>query len=274
VNSGDHHLSVTPHPEIASRSTDRRSGCRCVPTTETGMALDRAKRNGIARHYAHRGHRWHARWKLACDPAYAAVADLLGNRSLPLLDIGCGIGLLGQYLHAEHPGTRYIGVDHDPRKIAAACEAAAGLDGDMDFRCADAATLPPVHGHVVMLDVLHYLSAARQQALLRVALAHLAPEGTLVIRNVLREPNWRFHATRVEEFFLRVSGWIPGGAQHYPDAEELGTPLRQAGLDVQVSPLRGRTPYNSYLLVARFSRVRTKTDVSGRDRLYSAAQSP
>jgi len=240
------------------------------------MALDRAQRNRIARRYAHRGHRWHARWKLACDPAYAAVDDLLGGPPLPLLDIGCGIGLLGQYLQAGHARTPYIGVDHDPRKIAAAREAAAamGLDRDIDLRCADAATLPPVHGHVALLDVLHYLSAPQQQALLQVAIAHLAPDGTLVIRNVLREPNWRFHATRVEEFFLRVSGWIPGGAQHYPRAEELCAPLRQAGLDVQVRSLRGRTPYNSYLLVARFHRPRTKTRVTERDRLYSAAQSP
>lgn len=240
------------------------------------MALDRAQRNRIARRYAHRGHRWHARWKLACDPAYAAVDDLLSGPPLPLLDIGCGIGLLGQYLQAGHARTPYIGVDHDPRKIAAAREAAAamGLDRDIDLRCADAATLPPVHGHVALLDVLHYLSAPQQQALLQVAIAHLAPDGTLVIRNVLREPNWRFHATRVEEFFLRASGWIPGGAQHYPRAEELCAPLRQAGLDVQVRSLRGRTPYNSYLLVARFHRPRTKTRVTERDRLYSAAQSP
>jgi 2-polyprenyl-3-methyl-5-hydroxy-6-metoxy-1,4-benzoquinol methylase len=240
------------------------------------MALDRAQRNRIARRYAHRGHRWHARWKLACDPAYAAVDDLLSGPPLPLLDIGCGIGLLGQYLQAGHARTPYIGVDHDPRKIAAAREAAAamGLDRDIDLRCADAATLPPVHGHVALLDVLHYLSAPQQQALLQVAIAHLAPDGTLVIRNVLREPNWRFHATRMEEFFLRVSGWIPGGAQHYPRAEELCAPLRQAGLDVQVRSLRGRTPYNSYLLVARFHRPRTKTRVTERDRLYSAAQSP
>ena len=238
------------------------------------MALDRAQRHRIARRYAHRGHRWHARWKLACDPAYAAVDDLLSGPSLPLLDIGCGIGLLGQYLQAGHARTPYIGVDHDPRKIAAAREAAAAARLEMDLRCADAAALPPVHGHVALLDVLHYLSAPQQQALLQVAIAHLAPDGTLVIRNVLREPNWRFHATRVEEFFLRVSGWIPGGAQHYPRAEELCAPLRQAGLDVRVRSLRGRTPYNSYLLVARFHRPRTKTRVTERDRLYSAAQSP
>ena len=46
------------------------------------MALDRAQRNDIAHHYAHRGHQWYARWKLACDPAYDAVDPLLRGSSL------------------------------------------------------------------------------------------------------------------------------------------------------------------------------------------------
>ena len=68
---------------------------------------------------------------------------------------------------------------------------------------------------------------------------------------LIQVANWRFHATRVEEFFLRTSGWIPGGAQHYPSAGELRAPLQDAGLHVHIEPLRGRTPFNSYLIVAR-----------------------
>jgi 2-polyprenyl-3-methyl-5-hydroxy-6-metoxy-1,4-benzoquinol methylase len=215
--------------------------------------LDRATRNIIASHYSHRGHRLHARWKLANDPAYATAADLLGHSSLPLLDIGCGIGLLGQYLHAAGALSHYIGVDHDPRKIQAALTAArhGQFEQRMQLHCADVATLPPISGHVALLDVLHYLPADRQLALLQTATTHLAPNGVLVIRNVLREPNWRFHATRLEEFFLQASGWIPGGAQHYPTADELRTPLENAGLLVDITSLRGRTPYNSYLILAR-----------------------
>lgn len=215
--------------------------------------LDRATRNAIANRYAQRGHRVHARWKLAHDPAYAATADLIAVRDLPLLDVGCGIGLLGHYLHAVGRRTRYLGVDYDAHKIGAAQAAAkqGGFDDSMEWRCDDAAALPPRHGHVVLLDVLHYLSAADQLALLQVAMTHLAPSGLLVIRNVLCEPNWRFHATRLEEFFLRASGWIPGGAQHYPTIDEIRAPLISAGLNVSVSPLRGHTPYNSYLIVAQ-----------------------
>jgi len=219
----------------------------------TGTRMDRRCRQRIANLYDSRLQRGYVRGKLAGDPVYAATAALLAGTTLPLLDIGCGIGLLGLYLHAQGDTRPYLGLDHDPRKIAAGQRAMqrAGFAASMSLRHADAAELPPMHGHVALLDVLHYLPAGRQPALLREAVRHLAPDGRLVIRNVLREPNWRFHATRVEEFFLRSSGWIPGGAQHYPTAGELRAPLEDAGLDVRIEPLRGRTPFNSYLIVAR-----------------------
>ena len=215
--------------------------------------MDRRSRQHIANLYDGHLQRGYVRGKLAGDPVYAATATLVAGTTLPLLDIGCGIGLLGLYLHALGHAQPYLGVDHDPRKIAAGQQAVqrAGLDTWMSLRHVDAAELPPMHGHVALLDVLHYLPAARQSPLLQEAARHLAPGGCLIIRNVLREPNWRFHATRVEEFFLRTSGWIPGGAQHYPSADELRAPLQDAGLDVRIEPLRGRTPFNSYLVVAR-----------------------
>ncbi len=215
--------------------------------------MDRRSRHRIAHLYESRLQRGYVLGKLAGDPVYAATAALVAGTALPLLDIGCGIGLLGLYLHALGHAQPYLGLDHDPRKIAAGQQAVqrAGLDALISLRHADVAASPPMHGHVTLLDVLHYLPAARQPALLWEAARHLAPDGCLVIRNVLREPNWRFHATRVEEFFLRTSGWIPGGAQHYPSASEVRAPLEDAGLEVRIEPLRGCTPFNSYLIVAR-----------------------
>lgn len=215
--------------------------------------MDRRSRQRIAHLYDNHLQRGYVRGKLAGDPVYSATAALVAGTTLPLLDIGCGIGLLGLYLHALGHARPYLGLDHDARKIAAGQQAVqrAGLGALMSLRHADAAELPPMHGHVALLDVLHYLPAVRQPILLQEAARHLAPEGCLIIRNVLREPNWRFHATRVEEFFLRTSGWIPGGAQHYPSADELRAPLQDAGLHVRIEPLRGRTPFNSYLIVAR-----------------------
>lgn len=214
--------------------------------------MDRRTRQQIARSYQSPLQRGYVRGKLASDPVYAATAALIADTQLPLLDIGCGMGLLGQYLNAVGYMQPYLGLDHDPRKIAAGQAAAtrAGLTEVMQLQCADVAELPPLHGHVTLLDVLHYLPAQRQFDLLAAAAGHLAPQGRLIIRNVLREKNWRFHATRVEEFFLHVSGWIPGGAQHYPDAESLRATLESQGLEVRMQSLRGHTPFNSYLIVA------------------------
>ncbi|HEY8683209.1 MAG TPA: class I SAM-dependent methyltransferase [Rhodanobacter sp.] len=215
--------------------------------------MDRPARRLIARLYDTRLHRGYAMGKLASDPAYAAAAAIIAGSTLPLLDIGCGIGLLGHYLHARGHMQPYLGLDYDERKIGAGLRAVqrAGPDTGMTLQHADASELPSVHGHVALLDVLHYLPAERQLALLQAAARHLAPQGCLIIRNVLREPNWRFHATRLEEFLLYAFGWMTGGAKHYPTAEELRKPLESAGLVVHIESLRGRTPFNSYLIVAR-----------------------
>ena len=148
--------------------------------------------------------------KLAADPAYAATAELVRQRPQPLLDIGCGIGLLGQYLHAHGAVTRYLGVDNDPRKIEAGLRALrrSGLEGTLRLLQGDGAFAQACHGHVALIDVLHYLPEAGQRAVLENAVAHLAPRGRLIVRNVLRESSWRFHLTRVSEFFLRISGWM------------------------------------------------------------------
>ena len=57
-----------------------------------------------ARHAAARRYRawpnlyYYAHGKIALDPAYPASARLLADSSHPLLDLGCGMGLLAAYL--------------------------------------------------------------------------------------------------------------------------------------------------------------------------------
>lgn len=214
--------------------------------------MDASTRHRIADSYDHWFQRRYVSGKLATDPAYAAAAELVAHRPMPLLDVGCGIGLLGQYLHARGVLAGYLGVDHDARKIEAGQRALrhAGLDRVLTLRQADGLEPQPVRGHVALLDVLHYLPANQQQALLRHAASHLAPGGRLIVRSVLRERSWRYVYTRISEFFLHASGWMRVGAQHYPSAAELRTALEGNGLSVQVRSLHGRTPFDSYLIVA------------------------
>ncbi|HEY6984602.1 MAG TPA: methyltransferase domain-containing protein [Rhodanobacteraceae bacterium] len=202
---------------------------------------------GIAARYR-RNQRGYVRGKLRWDPVFAAAASLLADSPRALLDIGCGIGLLGQYLRAHGLQAPYHGLDLDDRKIDAARVAAAA---DMDFTTAASTDLPAFAGDVAMIDLLHYLTADQQRRTLEGAAARVAPDGVLLIRNVLRDRSWRFRVTRLEEQFARMIGWIRSPTRHFPDRAEVERPLASMGFAVRVEPLWGRTPFNSYLFVAR-----------------------
>jgi 2-polyprenyl-3-methyl-5-hydroxy-6-metoxy-1,4-benzoquinol methylase len=217
--------------------------------------MDQAHHRLIAQRIGSRLRRpWHgdyARGKLRFDPAYGAVATHVGHHDGGLLDIGCGLGLLGFYLRERGFRGEYLGIDFDAGKIDEARRVAAAHYPDLEFKVADAGELPPFQGNVALLDVLHYLDRTEQQSLLRAAAARVAPGAALIVRNVLRERTWRFHATVVEEFFLHASRWMRTPARHYPERDEIEAPLREAGLALEVRPLWGRTPFNSFVIVAR-----------------------
>ena len=68
---------------------------------------------------------WYVRCKLASDPLYAEETVALRDTEAPLLDLGCGIGLLAHALRAQGYTGTYVGIDNDIGKIAAAQAAAA-----------------------------------------------------------------------------------------------------------------------------------------------------
>lgn len=204
----------------------------------------------IALRFARRSHAGYARGKLRHDPVFAAAAGWIGTDAMPLLDIGCGLALLGLYLRECGWNGDYHGLDFDARKIAAARVAAQALDR---FRLDDerAQALPPFAGHVALIDVLHYLPQDEQQALLREAVARVAPGALLIIRSVLRMPGWRFQLTRLEERFIHAIGWVASPVRHYPLREEIEAPLQTGGLSTHVQPLWTGTPFNSFAIIAR-----------------------
>ncbi|MCE5234078.1 MAG: class I SAM-dependent methyltransferase [Mizugakiibacter sp.] len=205
----------------------------------------------IVRRLPSRGLRGYASGKLRIDPVYAEATRILAGSPLGLLDIGCGMGLLGAYLREHGWRGDYLGIDNDPRKIAAGRAAVAGVLPPLRLEAGDDRALPAFSGHVALLDVLHYLPAPRQRALLAAAAAHVAPDGLLLIRNVLRDRSWRYHATVFEEHLLRLSRWMRTGATYFPSLDEIRGPLQDAGLRVECRPLWGRTPFNSHIVTAR-----------------------
>src|SRR5699024_673334 len=133
-----------------------------------------------------RWERGYARGKLRTDPVFEAANRELSGNGLPLLDVGCGMGLLGQYLRECGWRGRYVGIDSDRRKIASARSVTSGC-GDMEFIDCDAGNLPEFHGNVAILDALHYMPTDAQQRVLADAARRIAIGGVLMIRNCLRD---------------------------------------------------------------------------------------
>ena len=203
-------------------------------------AADRFRHNRVLHGYA--------KGKTGWDPAYATVAGLLEKSTHPLLDIGCGVGLLAAYLRECGCEQQILGIEPDAAKIEVANERVASVYPMLEFRVGDARCLPEFSGDIVMLDVLHYMEPDVQRSVLEQISTRIGPGGRALIRTTFRDGSWRYYATMLEEAFVRVSGWICGGSCHFPTREEVTAPFHGPEWNVSVAPMWGRTPFNSHLI--------------------------
>jgi 2-polyprenyl-3-methyl-5-hydroxy-6-metoxy-1,4-benzoquinol methylase len=198
--------------------------------------------------------RWdyfYVRSKLRSDPVYSAVVREIAASELPVLDIGCGIGLLSQYLRATGHRAPVIGFDYDGRKITSA-KFVAKRSGhqDLSFSAGDARSgLPEFSGHVVILDILQFFTHDEQNALLSAAAARVAPGGKLIIRSTLRDDSWRYRMTVFGDHFAKITSWMKAAPTWYPDAQQMREVLGNAAMDVRLQPLWGGTPFNNYFII-------------------------
>ena len=193
--------------------------------------------------------RGYVRGKLALDPVYRAVFAEIGTCPLPVLDIGCGVGLLAAFLRSRGHRAPLHGLDLDAEKIEAA-QRTLGDRGGLSFRAHDARDgLPPHRGHVVMLDILQYFSPDQQRELLAAAADRLAPTGRLIIRSCLSEATFRHRITRAVDRFASKVSWMKAEATTYPPKERFFGTLEPLGLEGRVQHLSGVLPFNNYLLV-------------------------
>lgn len=190
--------------------------------------------------------------KVKTDPLYGAVYDELRTSELPLLDLGCGLGLLAFYLRERGLDFPIRGLDYDPRKIVSADKVAASLaHRGISFSTHDARQGLPEHaGNVSILDILQFFTPPEQEELLGLAAARVAPCGKLVIRSGLRDESWRFKVTVAGDLLAKASFWMKAAPTHYPTAEDFKRILSAHG-EVSVLPLWGGTPFNNHLIVLR-----------------------
>lgn len=221
--------------------------------------MDAAAARGIARAFlpervlGNRYDYYYTLTKLRTDPLYPGVLDALRGTTAPVLDLGCGLGLLLHALRLDGQTQDWHGVDIDADKIGRG-RAIAERNGIADgarFEVVDLAKgWPPHRGSVAILDVLQYLDAQAQGALLDDTAAMLTPGAKLVIRSGLGDDSRRGRTTRITDRLAHIAGWMQEVPKRYPTRAELESRLHAAGLRVDFRPLYGNTPFNNWLIVA------------------------
>lgn len=212
---------------------------------------------------------WHfARGKLGRDPVFR---HLLGAGLIPprarVLDIGCGQGLVAGLLRAcdemrgaaEWPagwpaapaGTRLTGIELMSRDVERA-RAAFGNVPDTVFLCGDLRELPfPVSDTVVILDVLHHVSHADQDAVLRRVRDALAPGGRLLLRVADAGHRRGYLLSQwIDRTVARLRGHRVAPTYGRPLADWIAR-LQALGLAVEARPMSQGTPFANVLLVAQ-----------------------
>lgn len=196
--------------------------------------------------------RSYVRAKLKSDPVYEAVWKLVEGSSQPILDVGCGIGLLPMFLRGRGYQGVLVGIDTDVEKINLARAVAAGNSASTTFEVKDARQgCGGFTGSVALLDVLHYLPSEDQRSLLRNCANAVAPGGMVIIRDCPRDGSWRYRATYLEEWFAKTIGWLRVPMLNFPTRQEITQVFEPAEFSAHIAPLWGNTPFNNHLFVFR-----------------------
>ena len=204
----------------------------------------------IASLFSGRWNRNYVASKLRTDPVYEALAAQLKDSPFPLLDIGCGLGLLAFFLRTRGIEVPVLGIDYDEKKIADASLAASQFGvTHVEFRHADVRLGLPNHlGNVSILDILQFFTADEQEILLTSACSRVLPGGRLIIRSGLRDSSARFTITVLGDLIAKATLWMKAAPTHYPTNKDLKRVLSPFG-ELTISPLWGKTPFNNHLIV-------------------------
>lgn len=203
----------------------------------------------VAELFDERWLRIYARRKLRNDPIYLTVFELLRDSRQPLIDLGCGVGLLPFYLRERNFPNLVKGIDRDGRKIARANAAVSKRYQDIFFTEEEVGGAIAESGDVVIVDLLHYLSPNEQVRLLERVSKRAAPGGRLIIRDCPDDGNARFWLTHLAERFSQNTTWNVKTPLHFPTRDRIMAAFDPVQFLRTVEPLWGRTLFNNHLFV-------------------------
>jgi uncharacterized protein (DUF2062 family)/predicted RNA methylase len=214
------------------------------PRTAFEAAVER-----VAERYA-KGRRsafHYARGKMLGDPVVKRVFDLATEERLgEVTDIGSGRGQLAILLLETRGATKVTGFDWDAAKVKDAEKAAQGLDASFEVGDARARDVAPCDT-ALLVDVLHYLTADEQDALL--VRAACAARKRVLVRDLDPDRGFRSFLTRAQEAVTTAVRFNRGARVLVRPIACMTRSLEKEGFDVVVEPCWEGTPFANVLVI-------------------------
>ena len=188
------------------------------------------------------------RWKMRLDRIFSLLAgEDLGKGTV--VDLGCGYGMALIFVAFGDRGRRLAGCDLNAHRIAVAQQALRAFNAEVSVQDVRDFALPPA-GLILILDVLQYLPAEEQIALLKRCCAALQPGGRLIFRVHDRERGLRTVLTLGLDRLL-FSAERVGARPTILSAAQYRAALQEAGMQVEERRFRNRLPLAHILFLAR-----------------------
>lgn len=167
----------------------------------------------------------------------------------PILDLGCGHGLLTNLLALGSDNRDVLGVDIDAAKIETA-RLTIGARTNVRFEVRDATTIRDgAFAAIAVADVFYLLPPEQQRRLIGNCFRLLRPSGLFLWKTQVRRPRAKFALTYGQEWVMTRLGPTMGQGLFFLDTAASLDALRTAGFrTVQVAPARWR-PYTDMLFI-------------------------
>jgi len=180
------------------------------------------------------------RW-LLCP--FEKIASFLPVKGV-IFDVGCGYGLLANFLSLDFPERKVIGADFSSHRLGIA-QKTIGTRKNIEFLQKDVKdlNLESCDGLVVS-DFLHHISPDMAKSFFRLIHERLKPEGKLIIQEVDRFPKWKYIATIIIDRLLNF-----GKPLYYCSADEWQKRLENAGFRVRTVPIHQGLPLADVLFI-------------------------
>jgi len=210
---------------------------------EDGLTPRREARRRLLRLYAGKGwtsvfcwlRYWHSN-----VPGIEAHVPTEGT----IIDLGCGHGVLANYVALRSPRRRVIGFDLSEHRIAVA--ASLGL-ANAEFRCEDLLETEPIPCQaIVVADVLHHLpSYEAGDELLARCCERLPADGLLVVKEIVKRPLWKYLCTQPVDFLFYK------GKVRFRSPEQFDALFDRLGLEARFVPLHAWRPLSHAMYLCR-----------------------